>query len=482
VNALRDTLVNEAIRRRRAAGDVATGRGYEEAARRTQMLLAQASYVEALSDDRGSPVRFASTRLVALLEREGYHRPLPQLLARRGELNEAEASQLVERGQGLVAAHSAALSAAGLELRQGSPALSRALDAVLDADRASLAACVALLRYDLRPPLSCQALEAAGLDTRYRLLSQLGQGGMGTVYLAQQITDARLVALKLLSHKARSPEAVERFKREILCNSFLAHPGIVEIYDGGETQDDSYFMAMEYVDGELLQDALHRSDQLSAQVVLEIMKQLCSALEAIHAAGIVHRDLKPENILIAHTTSPSGPSLTVKLMDFGISRILDAEQDFSDQFFQTNAGQLTGSPAYVAPESIVSRDVDPRADLYSLGIIAYELTVGATPFKGESVNQYLQMHLYKKPKPPRQAAPERDTPAPLEALILRLLAKKPRDRFESAKALRGYIEDEVIPRCRELEQPGRKTIPLDPGQIGRLSGEVGPSGDGDPGA
>lgn len=300
-------------------------------------------------------------------------------------------------------------------------------------------------------------LQGTGLSERYKVIDKLGEGNMGAVYLAEQLEEGRRCALKVMLAKEKNEEGVQRFRREILCNSFFSHPGVVEIYDGGPTDDGSYFMAMEYVQGEPLSERINREGPLRLRDALAVWEQAVVAMKAAHDAKIIHRDLKPENFLCRENADGS---LTIKIMDWGIARILDDEQDFSDQFFKTMHGKLTGSPAYVAPESITEPKVDIRADLYSLGIILYELTVGQVPFRGKNAQEYLQKQLYTKPPDPEETGAHRGITPALAKLILQLLQKLPKKRPDDADAVLALLRTTVLP---ELEQPkSQATMAYDP--------------------
>lgn len=316
-------------------------------------------------------------------------------------------------------------------------------------------------------------LKGTGLETRYKVLKKLGQGGMGAVYLVEELDgEARQCALKLILDSEKNPDAMGRFKREILCNSFFSHPAVIEIYDGGKTDDGAFFMAMEYFDGEPLSDLLKSSGPLKLKVAVDFFKQGLEALEAAHEARIIHRDLKPENFLVA---KQANGNLKMKLMDWGIARILDDEQDFSDQFFTTMQGKLTGSPAYIAPESITEPKVDARADLYSMGIMLYSLSVGQLPFKAPSAQEYLAKHLYEKPPIPEDLGAHRGVNKALSDYILKLIEKLPKNRFQSATEALKELNTKVLPSF-ERSTKNLATAAFDPSVLqAKLGGPEAPS-------
>ncbi|MEZ4326724.1 MAG: protein kinase [Polyangiales bacterium] len=267
---------------------------------------------------------------------------------------------------------------------------------------------------------------------RYRLISRLGSGGMSTVYLARHVLIERLVAVKTLRRDlARESMQRDRFLREARAVNRVNHENIVEITDFGETEDGLVFLVMEYVPGDSLLSAM-ANGPMSAPQVLDLALQVGSALARAHQMGVVHRDLKPENILLVPR---KGAFPHVKLLDFGIAKIMDAPS-------LTGSQQIFGTPGYIAPEYIKGNELDGRADLYSLGVILYEVATLALPFDYEYPADLLVKHVTDPPVPPRKRRPEVD--ACLEALILRCLEKDPDARFRDA-----YHFIEEVGRCRE---------------------------------
>ena len=255
---------------------------------------------------------------------------------------------------------------------------------------------------------------------RYRLISRLGAGGMSAVYLARHVLIDRLVAVKVLRRDlAQDSTHRDRFLREARAVNRINHENIVEISDYGETEDDLVYLVMEYVPGDSLASALSEG-ALPTPRALSIVAQIGSALGRAHQMGVVHRDLKPENVfLVQRRNAPD----FVKLLDFGIAKIMDAPA-------LTGSQQIFGTPGYVAPEYIQSADIDGRADLYSLGVILYEMVTGALPFDYEYPADLLVKHVTEQPVPPSERNPEVE-PA-VEALVLRCLEKDPDRRFRDA--------------------------------------------------
>ncbi len=255
---------------------------------------------------------------------------------------------------------------------------------------------------------------------RYRLISRIGAGGMSSVYLARHVLIDRLVAVKSLRRDlAQDPKQRDRFIREARAVNRINHDNIVEITDFGETEDGIVYLVMEYVPGEPLFKAMARGP-FPAMRALHIAEQIGSALGRAHQMGVVHRDLKPENLLVVPR---KGRPDFIKILDFGIAKILDAPS-------LTGSQQIFGTPGYIAPEYIQSTAIDGRADLYSLGVILYELVTGALPFDYEYPGDLLVKHVTEAPIPPRKRRAEVEVP--VEELILRCLEKNPDRRFRDA--------------------------------------------------
>ena len=266
------------------------------------------------------------------------------------------------------------------------------------------------------------------LRGRYRLDSELGRGGMGTVYRATDLELQREVAVKVLSAAAQTSDARERLVREARAAAALNHPHIVTIHDVGEA-DGFPFLVMELIAGPRLSQA--RPTDLSRVVAIAI--QICAALEHAHDNRIVHRDLKPDNVLLSGTTDSSN----VKLADLGL-----ALPAYGARI--SRAGVIVGTAAYMAPEQALGQTVDGRADLYALGVLLYELTTGRVPFTGDDPLTIVSQHVHAPVVPPRVLRP--DLPPALEAIIVRLLAKDPAQRFSSAAETREALLDSLKSR------------------------------------
>jgi serine/threonine-protein kinase len=271
------------------------------------------------------------------------------------------------------------------------------------------------------------------LADRYRIVKSLGDGGMGTVYLAEQTTLRKKLAIKVLKHEhCREKSHVERFLQEARAASMIAHENIVSIIDFGAVPGGSVFFAMEYLEGEDLSDTLRREGRMLWPRVRDIALQVVQALAAAHARSVIHRDLKPANcFLIKHADG----SDYVKLLDFGIAKVLDPEMASADGL--TRTGAVFGTAKYMAPEQASGERVDPRTDIYALGIVLYEMLSGTVPFPGQNFMQVLSRHLTEAPTPLRNLVP--DVPPPVEALVMRALAKRREDRYQTMKEFEAAI-------------------------------------------
>jgi serine/threonine protein kinase len=267
----------------------------------------------------------------------------------------------------------------------------------------------------------------------YRLLELLGKGGMGYVYRAEHVKLGREVALKLLrADYARRRDAVNRFFQEAKTVNRVRHRNIVDVTDFIELPDGTTFIIMELLSGRSLGKWARSGIDLPR--ALAVLVQICDGLGAAHAVGVIHRDLKPDNVVVTPTSD--GGEL-VKLLDFGVAKLVN--RDDEDVGFQTQAGSVIGTPAYMSPEQAGGMAIDQRSDIYSLGAIMYELFCGQPLFRGRSFGEYVRKHLTEAPIPPRQTPGGANMHERLEALILRCLAKEPNDRFGHILELRDEI-------------------------------------------
>jgi eukaryotic-like serine/threonine-protein kinase len=264
------------------------------------------------------------------------------------------------------------------------------------------------------------------INDRYELSKRIGRGGMADVFLGRDRLLDRQVAIKVLFPEfAVDPNFVERFRREAQAAANLSHPNIVNVYDWGR-HSGTYFIAMEYVHGRTLADILRTNGRVTAKQAAEIASEVAAALGFAHEAGLVHRDIKPANILI-------GSNGQVKVADFGIARAMNAPSESN----LTQAGAVMGTATYFSPEQAQGAQPDPRSDLYSLGIVMYEMVAGRPPFTGENPVGIAYKQVHDHPQPLNQIVP--DVPRPYEAIVAKLLAKDPRVRYTSAAALRDDL-------------------------------------------
>jgi len=283
---------------------------------------------------------------------------------------------------------------------------------------------------------------------RYQILGELGRGAMGVVYQARDPQIDRVIALKVLRQdRVTSDDLVQRFLKEAKAIGRLSHPNIVTVYDVGQDHD-TIFIAMEFLEGLPLNEVI-KSKSLSLDEIILLGAQVADAVDYAHNKGIVHRDIKSTNIIL----TPGGQP---KITDFGIAHIEDPSAPQ-----QTQAGEILGTPVYMSPEQIMSKPVDGRSDLYSLGIILYELTTGQRPFGGDNLAAIFRAITQDTPAAPFNMAPF--IPQALSALIVKSLAKEPDERFQTGKimaeALRTCLDSERGPQPRQKpDKKGHKSL------------------------
>jgi serine/threonine-protein kinase len=266
------------------------------------------------------------------------------------------------------------------------------------------------------------------LDSRYRVDKQVGEGGMGVVYLATHTSLKKKLALKVLrGDLARDKDVVQRFMQEAQAATSIGHENIIDISDFGSLPDGSVYFVMEFLDGESLANLISRGGSLPTRDAVTIIRQIASALSAAHGCGIVHRDLKPDNIFVNRR---DGGEPFVKVLDFGIAKVGGGSSKL------TRTGMIFGTPHYMAPEQAAGQGVDHRADIYALGVIMYEMFTGKVPFDADTFMAVLSKHMFEQPTPPSQIA-GREVGA-FESIIMRALEKKPELRYQ---AMAELIED-----------------------------------------
>jgi len=272
------------------------------------------------------------------------------------------------------------------------------------------------------------------IDDRYTVEGVLGEGGMGLVYRGRHAVLGRPVAVKVLRREVSKDEVlVARFMREAQSASAIGNEHIVDILDFGRLPDGSTYFVMEYLDGRDLRDAIQDEAPMPVPTALHIAKQLCRALAAAHAQGIVHRDIKPENIFLV---ARPGALPFVKVLDFGV-----AKAGSSAMMRLTKTGHLLGTPLYMSPEQCAGAVVDQRTDIYAIGVVLYEMLSGMPPLNDESVVRLLYKQLHEQPIPLSALDPPVPVPPELEALVMRCLAKRASERYQTAEEVLARLEE-----------------------------------------
>jgi serine/threonine-protein kinase len=287
------------------------------------------------------------------------------------------------------------------------------------------------------------------IDNRYTLIEPLGGGGMAEVYLAHDEVLDRNVALKILREQyAGDEEFVERFRREAQSAARLTHPHIVSIYDRGRSEDGAYYIAMEHVPRGTLKARISRDGALDPGMATGVALQIADALSEAHENGVIHRDIKPQNVLVTRTGD-------VKVTDFGIARAAAAPL--------TSTSAILGTAGYMSPEQAMGEQVGPQSDLYSLGVVLYEMLTGDLPYNAESPVALAMKHVHEPSRSPREVNP--NVPEPLDTVILKLLAKNPEDRYASAAELADDLErirSGLPPAAADTDKTTVMAAPLPP--------------------
>lgn len=268
---------------------------------------------------------------------------------------------------------------------------------------------------------------------RFHVTGVLGEGGMGIVYVGEQQMGSavRKVAVKTLhSHLSKDANVLARFHRECGTVAQLEHPNTIKVYDFGATPDGTLYIAMEFVAGRALSEVIEKDGPLSTDRVVHILRQVCGALDEAHRLGIVHRDLKPENIIL---TDRAGETDFVKVLDFGIAARTESA-DAQKEKKLTQQGMVLGTPPYMSPEQFTGKSLDARSDVYSLGIMAYEMLTGRLPFEADTPWQWATQHMTAQPIPIETIAPTLGVSPSVSAAIVRALSKEREQRQEGARA------------------------------------------------
>jgi serine/threonine-protein kinase len=295
---------------------------------------------------------------------------------------------------------------------------------------------------------------------RYETIRLLGEGGMGRVYLARQMDLGRQVVVKVMhDHIAADPKFRERFQRETLLMARFQHPYVVTLYDASLNDPQGPCIIMEYVKGVTLDTLLHRNGRVTPQRAGRLLGQLCEALQAAHQEGIVHRDLKPANLMVMDQDTPYEK---IKVMDFGLAKMLEGAARPVAGMSDTGVDFAVGTPGYIAPEQVRGEEMDHRSDLYSVGIILFELLVGRLPFSGGETMEVLLAHVTEEP--PSFADLGADwVPGPVEAVVRRCLSKQPDERPQSARELADIYET-ALAQVQGFQERGSQPQPLPPAE------------------
>jgi serine/threonine protein kinase len=294
---------------------------------------------------------------------------------------------------------------------------------------------------------------------RYRVLKKLGEGGMGTVYLAEQVSIKRKVALKLLQGNfAADDEFIARFRREAHLAASLNHRNIITIYDFDQADDGTLFIAMEYVDGKRLSDAVRQDGPLPIRRAMRLGIQIAEGLESAHRSGVIHRDIKPDNIMIVGEDEFE----QIKLMDFGIARL----RDTGTMMQLTRSGVIMGTPQYMSPEQAEGAEVSDKTDIYALGIVLYEMISGKVPFTATTPGAVLVKQMQEAPVSLRKV--RRELPTAVEKLVMRTLEKKPERRQQSMREVVQELQKAAVALPEEASKTVVETIAISKTVVGNI--------------
>jgi serine/threonine protein kinase/tetratricopeptide (TPR) repeat protein len=303
----------------------------------------------------------------------------------------------------------------------------------LSANDASVAVMGSRSNNSVMPAIAGDSIIGRTIENKYRIDAKLGAGGMGAVYSAHRLLIGDEVAVKILHPQHVSePQATERFRREAQAAARLKHPNAVSIYDFGVTSDGLVYLVMELVEGQSLREIIKQQGPLTQSAAAEVINQVCAALDEAHRQQIVHRDLKPDNIVVK--TMLNG--LRVKVLDFGIAKLRDLTAGNL-----TQTGSVMGTPHYMSPEQCLGEELDSRSDIYSLGVVLYEMLIGVVPFNSPTSTAVVVQHVNQAP--PSLRAMNLSVSPRVEAVVLHALAKRPEDRPQSAAALANELNAAV---------------------------------------
>ncbi len=290
------------------------------------------------------------------------------------------------------------------------------------------------------------------LNDKYRIVSELGSGTMGTVYLAEHVSLEKKVALKVLHRDLDlGDDALKRFRQEGIAAGKFTHQHAIQIFDFDES-DNTVYLAMEYVEGDNLKQFLRKRGKLDPRLATDLISQVLSALAEAHQVGIVHRDLKPDNIMVV---TDADDTLSVKVLDFGLSKLLHRSVESS---LQTQAGRIMGTPLYMAPEQWDGEEIDHRIDLYAAGLILYEMLAGSNPFDASSFTEILKKTTTEQAPSLIDSNPDLKVPSDLDIILQRALAKDADDRFQSAIEMSEALAEVKYGRNARRKTPSQANL------------------------
>jgi len=281
-------------------------------------------------------------------------------------------------------------------------------------------------RGDVSPPVTHQNLVGKTLQGHYEIVKKIGEGGMSFVYLARDVATREQYAIKVLSSALSQDEnAMARLRREATLGMRLAHPNVCHIIRLGETEDGLVYVVMPFVDGEILADRTNRRGQLPLGEVVPLLKDMATGLHLAHELKIVHRDLKPENVMVCRR--PDGTDYAV-VMDFGLAKERKAGAELQKL---TATGIILGTPEFMSPEQLRGKPLDARTDIYSLGLMIYEMLTGKLPFTGRTQQEMMIARLRNDPTPLRKMRPDLNLPESIERVLNKAMQRSPEDRYQT---------------------------------------------------
>ena len=309
---------------------------------------------------------------------------------------------------------------------------------------------------DASPRITHSNLAGKTLQGRYEVIKKIGEGGMSFVYLANDIATRERYAIKVLSAAlSKDANAMARLRREASLGMRLAHPNVCHIIRLGETEDGLVYVVMPFVEGEVLADRTNRLGRIPLDAAASLVRDIATGLHLAHELKIIHRDLKPENIMVSRR--PDGTEYAV-VMDFGLAKERRAGAELQKL---TATGIILGTPEFMSPEQLRGRALDPRTDIYSLGLMTYEMLTGKLPFQGRTQQELMIARLRSDPMPLRRMRPELDFPESVERVLAKAMQRSPEDRYQSAIE----FADAFAAAVRERSSSGQ-----DSGLLGKLFG------------